>query len=423
MSAPETDSFPTYAALQDWLLEELGEVPVQTLLKYGPPASVGDLSGLPRAEANRRLKHLFMDTFVPREDYDRQVDYLASLMPRETRTKINSPLPSTDFCILLTSTPGLNWLERASRLCCAATDLHQQFMRGNRSTRALDSTVRQSHLYDNIFGASVVPGPSEHAIVLAKESRFCNVLFRGHAFCLPLIHEDGSTRPVEELYSDLKHLVDQDLPKGRLGLLRTLPLREVFDLNQQLDPAALDQLAAALFTLCLDERAPGESGALNARATALFSGNRHNRWYGTFQVVVCNDAEAGLLFSYMCGVEGAQASEFVEELVYRSHHYPWRESAFAAAIPTPLQRIPLELPPAMAEQVEKRAAPLFHPSPSIFVLSRGLSFFRRLRLSPNVTIQAVLMMAIAEVGGLKHLPETSQAVRVRESCTYGVQLD
>ncbi|HNH46493.1 MAG TPA: hypothetical protein PKY30_05625, partial [Myxococcota bacterium] len=86
MSAPETDSFPTYAALQDWLLEELGEVPVQTLLKYGPPASVGDLSGLPRAEANRRLKHLFMDTFVPREDYDRQVDYLASLMPRETRT-------------------------------------------------------------------------------------------------------------------------------------------------------------------------------------------------------------------------------------------------------------------------------------------------------------------------------------------------
>ncbi|HND34486.1 MAG TPA: hypothetical protein PLA94_31000, partial [Myxococcota bacterium] len=65
----------------------------------------------------------------------------------------------------------------------------------------------------------------------------------------------------------------------------------------------------------------------------------------------------------------------------------------------------------------------FHPSPSIFVLSRGLSFFRRLRLSPNVAIQLVLMMAIAEVGGLKHLPETSQAVRVRESCTYGVQLD
>jgi hypothetical protein len=158
----------------------------------------------------------------------------------------------------------------------------------------------------------------------------------------------------------------------------------------------------------------------NALFTSIFSGNRHNRWYGSMQIVVRTDGEAAFIFSYMCGLDGVQANEVAVELYQRAQDLNWSDAPIS---PNPITSVSLDISEQIHTELQQYAAPLFHDCPSVLTIPFGVDFFKNIQLSPNIAIHFLLMLAFRDVGDLPYLPETSQAIVVREQFWGGVQLD
>lgn len=412
--------FTSYKALKSWLYNEIGEVSLTTIQKHNPPAILGNITELSESEANQKLKEVFIGHFLSEVDYQNQVDFLSQPIPRETRLKIKSPLPSTDFSVLLATLPEVDYLHRAAALSHVAAKLHLQFLSGDLTTRISRDKNKNCSIYNNIFGVSIIPNEPENQICSSKDSKYINVLFRGNAYLLDIIEGDNVISH-EIIYSSLKNIVNQNPAIESTGLLRSVPLPISYEAGKSLNQEALSQLQRALFHLCIDEVSENPSN-LNELFSSIFSENQYNRWYGSFEIVVRTDGEAALIFSYMCGLEGIQANEVAEELYQRSTKLI-KNKSFSSASATNVYPIKLGISDTLKEQLKLQAAPLFHSSPSVLSIPLGLDFFKKIQLSPNIGITFLLMLAFREVGNLDYLPETSQAVLVGEQSWGGVQLD
>jgi len=321
--------------------------------------------------------------------------------------------------VLLTATPKVDYLHRATALSYAAAQLHLQFLSGDLTTRLSRGKNKNCSIYNNIFGVSIVPGQPDNHICTAKESCCINVLFRGNAYLIEII-ENGKVSAPEVIYATLTEIVRQNPPLGATGLLRAVPLPIAYQYGKLLNFNALEKLSQVLFHLCLDEVVEDEPPDQNALFTSIFSGNRHNRWYGSMQIVVRTDGEAAFIFSYMCGLDGVQANEVAVELYQRAQDLNWSDAPIS---PNPITSVSLDISEQIHTELQQHAAPLFHDCPSVLTIPFGVDFFKNIQLSPNIAIHFLLMLAFRDVGDLPYLPETSQAIVVREQFWGGVQLD
>ncbi len=418
--------FSSYEELQSWLLDEIGDISIDTIQQHQLPKSFEFVANLSEKEANLVLKKAYIDNFMSRRDYDKQIKFLSQINPRRTRLKIRSSLPSTDFAILLKSVPGITYLQRAASLTYAAVCLHLKFQTGDLSTSLSQESYRSNcSIYNNVFAASIFPRIQDSYIHLNKNSTYINILFKGVPYTLQVIQNGEAVSP-GSIFNALRRLLEEagNARSGAIGLLRSAPLDLVSRKYQELRSDAFDILHGAIFTLCIDDDHTYKQGSsrLNHLFTAIFSGGRHNRWYGGTQVVVRPDGESALFFSYMCGVDGVQANEVANEISNNSQEINWNRTE--VELPQlSVNYVGLLIDNRTLEELERASDPLFHEEPSVYTLPLGLNYFRDIELSPNIAIHFLLMLAFKDAGELNFLPETSQAIVVRDQLWGGVQLD
>jgi carnitine O-acetyltransferase len=155
------------------------------------------------------------------------------------------------------------------------------------------------------------PGPSA--------ARHIVVFFRGNAFRMDVLAEDGRPHDLDDLADGLREVqkVGQNAAELSAGLLTTKARADWATSRAQLlanpgNAAALDTIETALFCLALEDFAPDGTLAI---CDALLYGNPENHWFDkSVSLIVYADGRAGINIEH-CGLDGTTILQFVDFLL------------------------------------------------------------------------------------------------------------
>lgn len=158
------------------------------------------------------------------------------------------------------------------------------------------------------------PGPSR--------ARHIVVFFRGNAFRMDVVGEDGAPHSLEDLREGLRDVMkagaEPAAEDSRAGHLTTMARAEWARARASLldcapgNAQALETVEDALFCVCLEDFAPA---GVQEACDELLYGDRGNRWFDkAVSFVVFEDGRAGLNVEH-CQLDGTTILSFVDALL------------------------------------------------------------------------------------------------------------
>jgi carnitine O-acetyltransferase len=257
------------------------------------------------------------------------------------------------------------------------------------------------------------PGPST--------ARHVVVFFRGNAFRMDVVTEDGRPHDLDDLADGLREVmkagqVPADISAGHLT---TKARAEWAASRGQLlaDPtnaAALETIETALFCLALEDFAPDGTLAI---CDALLYGNPENRWFDkAVSLIVYADGRAGINIEH-CGLDGTTILLFVDFLLgSTAAEHAERAGAVSAGRPAVS---PVEFALDEQQRAEVRAAAEsftdFCENTASTVLSFpdfGANRAKELGMSPDGFVQMAYQLAHHRAKGL--IGATYESIATRQ---------
>ncbi len=190
--------------------------------------------------------------------------------------------------------------------------------------RGMPQTMEQNKF---LFSTTRIPGerqdtarvPYSAAWPGPSRARHIVVFFRGNAFRMDVLTEDGRPHDLDDLADGLREVrkAGQSAAELSAGHLTTKARADWAASRARLlaDPgnaAALEEIETALFCLALEDFAPDGTLAI---CDALLYGNPENRWFDkSVSLIVYADGRAGINIEH-CGLDGTTILQFVDFLL------------------------------------------------------------------------------------------------------------
>ncbi|MGH3734301.1 MAG: choline/carnitine O-acyltransferase [Micromonosporaceae bacterium] len=258
------------------------------------------------------------------------------------------------------------------------------------------------------------PGPST--------ARHVVVFFRGNMFRLDVLGSGGVPYPLADLESALRSIVkDGDRradPDTAAGHLTTRARAEWAASRQALlahpgNAAALETVETALFCVCLDDIAPGDT--LQA-CDQLLHGDSGNRWFDkSVSFVVFADGRSGINIEH-CGLDGTTVLSFVDTLLAGSDgEHQARSGARPQGVPA-VEPIEFTLDPGQRADVRDAADAFARYAADTATCTVSFDDFgadraKQLRMSPDAFAQLAYQLAHKRSKGMTGATYESIATR------------
>jgi carnitine O-acetyltransferase len=320
-------------------------------------------------------------------------------------------------------------LDRAAGLIAAALDykaaldaetLPPMFARG------VPQTMEQNKF---LFSTTRIPGvprdtvrvPYSAAWPGPSRSRHIVVFFRGNAFRMDVVTENGRPHDLDDLIEGLREVMKAgDAPADiSAGHLTTKARADWTATRARLlaDPtnaAALETIETALFCVALEDFAPDGTLAI---CDALLYGSPENRWFDkAVSLIVFADGRAGINIEH-CGLDGTTILHFVDFLLgSTAAEHAERAGAISSGRPAVS---PVEFALDEQQRAEVRAAAesfaAFAENTTSTVLSFtdfGANRAKELGMSPDGFVQMAYQLAHFRAKGL--IGATYESIATRQ---------
>ncbi|KAI9595103.1 acyltransferase ChoActase/COT/CPT [Syncephalis fuscata] len=255
-------------------------------------------------------------------------------------------------------------------------------------------------------GIRIAENPSDRIVsVYPALARHIIVLVRDQIFKVPVIADSGKRVPVQLLEKQLAAVikqVKQDDAQPPIGVLtggnrdRWANVREKLVSLSDTNRRTLDAIDTSLFAICLDDH-PASLNYDEAHKELFHANNAHNRWFDKpIQVIVANNGRAGVngehtpadavtpgtFFDAILKAEPSRDPINVDDTASLAspEHLSWTiDSSVSDAI----------------EQAEKETAKLIGGIDSVILHYQefGYEYLKRVRTSPDATVQMALQLA------------------------------
>ncbi len=375
--------------------------------------------------ANRQLRELFIETFCSEETYQKKLQFFLNGTSEEVlkeRIQAKNPLHTFDYICQLNFQRD-NQINTAASLTKAALDLSLQFDKGDYRTSSSIKNKQDCSAYQYVFGASITSGiyPNKLHIVNNKSCHVV-VLCRGQIYKLNLFN-DAIPLSVDEIRAQLQAIktFEPSVMHAPIGALSAGDRRACFESRRMLEARspsnkkAFSLIDDARFIVCLDNKTKSSS-----TVGQMYLGNYQNHWYGATQIVVTDDNKAAFLCGYLKGVEGTPAVEVADEIVRNASKLEF-SSDYSNGLPVFPEKIHFDLNKEDVVELEKQVTQLYHSEVSDFHLDIGKDFFTKLRVSPQVALNAIIMLAVREMTG--KFPVLNHAISLRALRAPAAQID
>lgn len=357
--------------------------------------------------------HSWLDTFWPYR-------YLG----RRDRIALNA-----NFFFLFQDT-GQGQLDRAAGLVAGALNYKRQLDEGLIAPveqRGVPQSMVQNKY---LFSTTRIPGvpldtvraPYSDSAPGPSTARHIVVFFRGSMFRLDVLGEDGAPHSLDEIEAALCAVTKADVhtdEADRAGHLTSMARAEWAAARDTLlahprNAETLDDIETALFCVCLEDFAPGDT---KATCDELLYGDRGNRWFDkAVSFVVYTDGRAGINVEH-CELDGTTILSFTDALLSTPPEEHARQSgARTQGQPVP-QPLAFELDDTLRAQV-RSAAESFAAYGAATATSTvsfddfGSTGAKALGVSPDAFVQTAYQLAHQRAKG--HLGATYESIATRQ---------
>eukprot|EP00795_Rhopilema_esculentum_P002490 gene2490-18153_t len=261
--------------------------------------------------------------------------------------------------------------------------------------------------YKRLFNSTRIPLKEKDSLESFPADRHILVIRNGHFFTFDLLKQDGSVVSKDEIYANLKAVVEQSAAKNEnsCGVLTAEERDYWAELRARLkdntkNAEILRKIDGALFVLCLDDRKYSDE----YEAMRMFlHGVGGDRWFDkSFQLILEGNAEAAINFEHAWG-DGVSIVRFFNEIHEHCIKEEYQPSAAAPPVSSlakheflidkPFQEILQQSQKRFQEFVGKLK--LFAREEEEF----GKNFFKANRLSADGVMQLAFQMAYYRMFG------------------------
>lgn len=227
-------------------------------------------------------------------------------------------------------------VERAATLTTSSL----RFIRALRREELPADDVRGTKLcmyqYSRLFASARIPSANGCVMQSDSTSKHIVVLCRSQFYWFDVLDDNNDLIMVEKdialnfdtIIQDAEGTPITEIAKGAVGVLTTENRRVWASIRDQMNRATdsdnyecLKLIDSALFVVCLDHAAPESLSDLTRNALCGLSelqkgvqvGTCTNRWYDKLQIIVTQNAKAGVTFEHT-GVDGHTVLRFVSDI-------------------------------------------------------------------------------------------------------------
>ena len=326
--------------------------------------------------------------------------------------------------LLLAEDPAFNApLERAAALLVAARAFRKDLLAGALAPDSQRGLPLEMGQYANLFGTCLYPRGTCTRVFKADAPDSITVAVKGHFYSLPLA-PNGRELDFAELHAALSEIVrharSRPLP-GEFGVLSAGNLLErrsaMRAASRGVGRRELERLAHSLFVLCLDLDSKPEDAD---RAVAAIHRVTDNRWHlSSMQLVVTGNAQAALLASFPCGLDGNVMARFGSELVRRSQVLVGSERS--GVRPPRAEPLRLAAPKKVIERARARVRLTLGEGSGVGTI-RGLGSadFKARQMSADAAFNVALLTASRRLLGV--LPDALEHTSLSRYRNMGVDM-
>lgn len=260
------------------------------------------------------------------------------------------------------------------------------------------------------------PGPSRERHIV--------VFFRGSMFRMEVLGADGVPHSLEDLQAGLRAVMragaEPAAPDSSVGHLTTMARAEWAAARQTLidvhprNAGSLEEIETALFCVCLEDFAPGDT---QEACDELLYGDRGNRWFDkAVSFVVFEDGRAGLNVEH-CQLDGTTILSFTDALLGSPAEEQSRLAGARSQGPPAVEPVAFELDEALRGRVRSAADAFaaFGKSTATRTVSFedfGSSTAKALGVSPDAFVQLAYQLAHQRAKG--SLGATYESIATRQ---------
>lgn len=294
--------------------------------------------------------------------------------------------------------------ERAALLTLTATQFKMRLEAGLVKPMVLNEQELTTAYRPYIFNSVRIPRVGSDEIQRYPSTKYCVVLWRGHAFQLDLL-VGGRPAAFTDYLQAFRSILSQDLDRSNVPIFTSdyrPSWKEARDELQRLDPvnaASIATIESSAFVVALDEATP--LTAVERARQFHFGGHKDaaNRWQDkSFQFVVCSNGASGVVGEHTM-LDALTLTEFLNDQATAIRSHAPLDDAVIPEDPalTPMY-LPLKTNPALETRilkVQSQYAENIENAEHAYLLfeSYGSTFLRAHKLSPKSVFQMVVQLA------------------------------
>lgn len=305
-------------------------------------------------------------------------------------------------------------LARAAALVVAASAFRKDLTTGRLAPDSQRGLPLEMGQYANLFGTCLYPRGTCSRVFKTDASESITVAANGYFYPLSLTH-DGRELGFAELHAALTEIVRHAQSRPSRGEFGVLSAGHLLERRHAMRAASrgggrreLDRLAHSLFVLCLDLDSEPEDAD---RAVAAIHRVADNRWHlSSLQLVVTGNAQAALIASFPCGLDGNVMARFGSELVRRCQGLVG--SARSGATLPPAEPLRLAAPKDVIERARSRVRLTLSEASGVGTIhGLGSADFKARQMSADAAFNIALLTASHRLLGA--LPDALEQGRDR----------
>jgi len=266
-----------------------------------------------------------------------------------------------------------------------------------------------------LYGTARVPTPSgqpDDLVNVIDDSKHIAVLCRGAVYSLPVVGADGQIIASKELLEArfeeiMSHAASLESPQTTAVPALTTgdrnayqKAREILSLANAQNAASFTEVDSALFVVAIDVGASGLSAEDMSRNVLYgLPGTNYNRWMDKWNIIVCEDGQAGLNWEHSM-LDGHTMMEYYAEVGkdYDVGAPVEADEAACVVTPVPFEVTDEETLGAIATAVDAATSKNAGLGQECLEFkSFGGNFIKGSKCSPDGFVQAAMMLAYYQV--------------------------
>lgn len=400
----------SYATLTKWLSEDLDylnskKIPIQKLKSHlndilqdsgsaNSPVEKKIKEKIQKAiycndhEFLKFLRRIYLLSFFSKQIYIQKQKSLKIYDVQEVINKrietLNYPQTLAFVIFFSDEEKNLSQISKASLLIKSSLDFFLSEIISSTNDKA-----EKDKFSNYIFGSSFCLNNKNKSekLLISKESNYIVVAVEG-SFYKFVVVANGKSISVDSIKMGLEKII-KDLKEtsshiGTYSSASKLNRYRIKRKHSKRNWRSFAEIEKALFVVCLDLIPYGKNAP-----EEIFSHRFRNRYFGSTQLVIGTKGESAAIVSY-AKIDGIPAIEAFKQIYNNSNslEYPNKSTNEVT-----YKKINLRISKKHILRIEKDVSKILHNKNSSFVLDISPDFFKRMNLSPNITLNFLLMLA------------------------------